>query len=64
MEPPVIPDDPRPSRPAIPQTIILHWISAIDQLIFRCDRCGREWEEQKPVRGGPPVEYTRWLIFG
>lgn len=64
LEPPVIPDDPRPSRPAIPQGIVLHWISAIDHRVFRCDRCEKEWDEERTVRDGPPIEYTQWIVFG
>lgn len=63
IDPPVIPDDPKPSRPALSQRFILHWISVIDHLVFRCKRCGKEWEEQRSIRGRPPIEYTQWIVF-
>jgi hypothetical protein len=63
LEAPEFPDDPKPLVPALPQTLVVHWISAVDLCILSCDRCGEEWEEQVSVRSIAPIETTRWLVL-
>lgn len=64
VEPPYIPNDPKPARPAFPVVTVLHWISEIEHRVFRCKRCGKQWDTQHALRSGEPIEYTRWLILG